>query len=546
MKKVLFYKLDQEHCNSLCSSFYKKMSISNLQTYNPCYTKFFTYYNNDSYQKYVPRSKELVHTLGNTVTVDESDNYKKYVFQSKTILKHQKGDTYFDRNIFVKPIPILDPIEYCKNQYRKPNHYMPNIFSWMTQKKINDTNNAAYVENLASFLLSNMTERDECPSFPLYYGGFMGIMNGYKYDATEEWDNLVEENWFKQACKQNKISIELKENPKYEELFQSYETYDSYCSKTSQKTDVTDTLEEDTEYVNEIIDLEKELEGIQVIDAKTYTKDFEPPVLETEEVSDDFVEELEPLQLEDCERNEEDLDDLEKYKWIKWLRFHEFPVMLCCMETMEITLEQYLNANEISDTEWKGILFQICFALAIAYRKYKFIHNDFHCCNIMVVSTPKEFLYYRVKDTYFKIPTYGKLIKIIDFNRSIFKVGNTQFFSDVFKKDGDAEGQYDYPYSNRELHGRRPPNPSFDLARLATTLYEYVSSDSEMYDIFESWTTDNYGTCLLENEDSFELYLALSNNIKNAKPEEQLYHNIFKELICSHNETKKQKVYKLF
>ena len=43
---------------------------------------------------------------------------------------------------------------------------------------------------------------------------------------------------------------------------------------------------------------------------------------------------------------------------------------------------------------------------------------------------------------------HGKITKIIDFGRATFKVKNQIFFSDVFKKNGDAEGQYTFPYNN--------------------------------------------------------------------------------------------------
>ena len=116
MKKVLFYKLDQEHYNQVSNSFRKNLNVFGLQPYNPCYTKFFTFYNNDSYQKYIPRSKEIIYSLEKSKEIDESDNYKKYVFESKTVTKHKSGNTIQQRTIFVKPIPLLDPIEFCKNQ----------------------------------------------------------------------------------------------------------------------------------------------------------------------------------------------------------------------------------------------------------------------------------------------------------------------------------------------------------------------------------------------------------------------------------------------
>ena len=66
----------------------------------------------------------------------------------------------------------------------------------------------------------------------------------------------------------------------------------------------------------------------------------------------------------------------------------------------------------------------------------------------MLVNTNSEFIYIKYKQYYYKIPTFGKISKIIDFGRATFRIGDKLFFSDVFKKYGDAEGQYSYPYNN--------------------------------------------------------------------------------------------------
>ena len=54
----------------------------------------------------------------------------------------------------------------------------------------------------------------------------------------------------------------------------------------------------------------------------------------------------------------------------------------------------------------------------------------------MFKETPTEYLYFNFKGSYFRIPTYGKITKIIDFGRATFKIQNKIFFSDVFKKNG--------------------------------------------------------------------------------------------------------------
>jgi len=60
----------------------------------------------------------------------------------------------------------------------------------------------------------------------------------------------------------------------------------------------------------------------------------------------------------------------------------------------------------------------------------------------MYVETEEEFLYYNIKGQYYKVPTFGKLYKLIDFGRSIYTYQGTRLCSDSFSPNGTAHGQY--------------------------------------------------------------------------------------------------------
>ena len=200
---------------------------------------------------------------------------------------------------------------------------------------------------------------------------------------------------------------------------------------------------------------------------------------------------------------------------------------------LSMTLDNYIDKmdNKISDIEWKSILFQICFGLSVAQKEYNFIHNDLHSSNIMFKNTKIEFLYYKFGEKYFKIPTFNKITKIIDFGRATFNYKNKLFFSDVFKKNGDAEGQYTYPYNNNLKNCKIKPNYSFDLSRLATTIIEHFEEDTHVYNLLKLWCMDKYGNFLMQYEDSFDLYKIIAKNVKSAIPKKQINKIIFKEFI---------------
>ena len=109
-----------------------------------------------------------------------------------------------------------------------------------------------------------------------------------------------------------------------------------------------------------------------------------------------------------------------------------------------------------------------------------------------------------LKGNYFRIPTFGKITKIIDL-KATFKVKNKIFFSDVFKKNGDAEGQYTFPYHSSIKNCKIKPNKSFDLSR-STTIIEHFEPNSALFNLLKLGASDKYGNFLMNYEDDFDLY----------------------------------------
>ena len=222
-------------------------------------------------------------------------------------------------------------------------------------------------------------------------------------------------------------------------------------------------------------------------------------------------------------------EDSSQFKFLKYVRVKNFPIQLIFMEILDKTLDELLDSDnyDMKDEEWLSILFQICFGLSVAQKHYNFVHNDLHSSNIMFKNTKSKYLYFNINNTYYKIPTFGKITKIIDFGRATFKIKNKIFFSDVFKKNGDAEGQYSYPYHNNASKGKVKTNPSFDLARLSTTIIERLNEDTPLFNMVKEWSKDRYGNYLIYHNDNFELYKRISKTVETAIPKNQLKHELF-------------------
>jgi serine/threonine protein kinase len=206
------------------------------------------------------------------------------------------------------------------------------------------------------------------------------------------------------------------------------------------------------------------------------------------------------------------------------------------MEKLEETLEELLD-DGYEEKLIKSIMFQIIFSLAYLQKHFDFTHNDLHINNVMYVNTDQKFLYYKYNNQYFKVPTHGKIAKIIDFGRAIFTIKNKVFFNDVFSKYGEAEGQYTHPIPNIHFNVdkkkdvvKHSPNYSFDLCRLATTMIEYIDEDhKDLYRLLNRMATDCNGENLNDCDDSFDLYIKIAHDANKAIPKDLIDNKYFKE-----------------
>jgi hypothetical protein len=159
-----------------------------------------------------------------------------------------------------------------------------------------------------------------------------------------------------------------------------------------------------------------------------------------------------------------------------WAEISNLPIVTTVMEACKGTLYQLFEADPDPDHHM-AYLAQVIFALSYMQRTIGFVHNDLHGNNVMYVPTDKAYLYYNLEGVVYRVPTHGHLIKLIDFDRAIFSVrlqGLKEpklFMSDQFHEDEEAGGQYNTgPFYNPRVPEVRP-NPSFDLVRLATSLF---------------------------------------------------------------------------
>jgi hypothetical protein len=277
------------------------------------------------------------------------------------------------------------------------------------------------------------------------------------------------------------------------------------------------------DFIKDIDDMDLD---IQLEDADTeshtesHTEDSEPVAISEDHLDDDLIEVLSDVDKDGLTFDEFEDNSMNNQYYLKCA---QIPVNLCMMEKLDQTLDNLLDDGyNMSETEWFSMFFQVAFGLAIAQKYFNFVHNDLHSSNVMFKATELRNLYFQIGNVFYRIPTYGKITKIIDFARGTFKLGDRWIFSDQFKEDGDAWGQYDYPQDGTLANCEHKPNPSFDLVRLGTTVIQRLDDVSHVREFVESITRDDYDNSLCYEEDTFQLYIDIAHNAHNAIPIEVL------------------------
>lgn len=531
-------KVSERNTEDIENSLKENLQINNFQTYFPILTNFFKFLNYPgANKKFTLYSKWQIEDLQTQCEIENKDTYIKHIYMAN--VKNNFTKNISKREVFVKINPILEPLAFIQNEYNiEHENKLSNIYSFLTSKKINDCNNTAYIDSFASFVLSRLTENNSAPTFPLFYGTFSGIAEKFKFDITEDYDHIEDEDWFQKGIDEGLFEIDVMENDdkissacvqrenKFLEEILNKEFIDSdsgsiSLSEASDLSSLEDFKDNGTDLVSEKFSNGDE-EGSQDDDIEL---NFERSnSIETLSIGSNFS-----------------IDSIDRFKFHKFCTLKNYPVQVMCIQKFTDTLDNLLdNGYDMSLNEWESILFQVCFGLAVAQKEFLFVHNDLHSSNLMFENTTQEYLYFCYKNKYYKIKTFGKVTKIIDFGRATFMVKDRIYFSDVFKKNGDAEGQYNYPYNNNIDNCKIRPNFSFDLSRLSTTVLEHFTEDSAVFRLLKEWATDKDGNFLLNFEDDFNLYKIIARDVDSAVPKNQLEKDIFKKYLVKRKDIPKK------
>jgi hypothetical protein len=543
------------------SIFYKKakknnlemLDISEIQNYNPVYSRFF----------------EMDETNYNRIAL----NHKYHIHDLKTVTDNE--DKIVEKDIFVKFSPLLDPLNYLRGKYdleKSVFKTLPKLGSTVETclSKVLDVNNSSYVDGFFSYLTSMMKDTHGWIHGVEYYGSALAIHKNFKYNIVDDVDFLTNNTFFMnninkhftldedasiilreysgEGSRSNKKKLSIKDleiDLEVEEIGTPLDG-SSLDGGSPLDGDTLDgnTLDGDTIDGGESIALEYVSDLKQTNDDSSSSDDSDSDsesATTEEEEGEEEEEEWETESESETKSGSENQSIFDEEEETMFSYLKEFPVQLIFQEKCKGTLDELIMQRKLKDDTFIEALLQIILLLATYQKVFDFTHNDLHTNNIMYVETEDEFLYYQIDGVCYKVPTNGRIFKLIDFGRAIYRFNGKTFCSDSFAPSGDAATQYNCePYFN-ENKPRIDPNPSFDLCRLGCSLYDYVCRDDEvktpLQKLVDSWCNDDHGKSVLykptgqERYPDFKLYKMIARTVNNLVPSQQLKQDIFKKYV---------------
>ena len=559
--------------------------LSKPQNYIPIYTRFFKL-NETNYNSINLNNAWYISDINiNTSSISTSTN----IF--KSTVNHLSSKESKNESVFFKLAPLLDVCKYLTGFYdvhKDTFCQLPQLTSDANNcnEKLMDPNNAAYVDGFFVYLTSLLKNEHAFLHGLDYYGSFLSVKNNYIVNVADDLDYLCESDYFNKNQhilfgidpydhlldnnNKHKLSpLQIHHNTSAKSTISIESLHSEIFGDVFLKSEKNKQLEKELKEENEnfedkdnnfLTDLNEpnfpfhSLKTHSSCSSRTSYTNSNDDNDSKKYVDDSDNSDTSYSTCDDDDEDEED-EDFEDEEEIVNVYIPQFPIQIICMENCETTFDKLILENKLTKEEWLSALLQVIMILITYQKAFSFTHNDLHTNNVMYIETSKKFIYYKYNANIYKVPTFGRLFKIIDFGRSIYTFQNKLFCSDSFLSGNEAATQYNTePYFNPDKP-RIEPNPSFDLCRFACSIYDFVISPNEMNNkerimrepvkkIIYEWCLDDKGHNLMykhngdERYPDFKLYKMIARHVHNHVPFKQLERPEFKYFLLDKKKNK--------
>jgi hypothetical protein len=524
---------------------YNPFSLEKFQKYNPIYSLFFDV------------SKEEFDHISLNQKYTMIDHDKITVTNNSIFLETQQP-------IFLKYSPLLDPTRYMIGKYNMEDETLKNLPTVDNindiHSKIKNIHNASYVDSFFCYLSSQLLNQHGFLNGIDYYGSYVALQKKFKVNITDDLEYLngstffvnhmnklfhmteTEESFMNYGSRNNKQKIVInniseKNLLEFEEIMEEGESIESINPLIVEGGDEEIVYYENNKTRSSTLSSESDDSSESSENSESnYTSEDDDEEKEDSDDSGDVDDSDEFESIESDEESEDSEEETQIYAYVD-----DFPIQMICLEKCDGTIDELFTDGKMNETEGASALFQVIMSLITYQKAFHFTHNDLHTNNIMYKHTDLEFLYYQYDNTQYRVPTYGKIYKIIDFGRSIYTFQNQLFCSDSFALDGDASTQYNFEPFYNEKKPVIEPNSSFDLCRLGCSIYDFIIDEEkykemdEFQKIIHTWCLDDHNKNVLYKKDgeerypNFKLYKMIARTVHQHTPKKQLQYSFFNQ-----------------
>jgi hypothetical protein len=560
------------------------VGIDEPQTYVPIYDRFFK----------CTESNAPTITLNNKLLLTDFVSRDSYnVYQGKAV--DSAGATQ-EISTFIKFSPLIDPIKYMTGRYSDdiPGNVFPKfgdtVATFEGHKKMLDVNNVSYVDGFFAYLTSGLLHGHGFEHGLDYYGSFLGTKQVMEIDVQDDIEYLERSDYFHEY---NGSLFHLDDD-------MVCAGNDSRKYKPPIRTDgavVGDDCLGDIMVSGAAGGVVMDEEAVERGDRgdRKYTFDMNDLTVGGADGTDESASfSLRARSgsesstgsdcssdssvtcdddMEDGDENDEDDDDMSSCSSHSSFgsdysddnkvncTIDNFPVQAIALERCDGTLDSLFTKENLAmkRPQLRSAMFQIVMGLRVLQKAFRFTHNDLHTNNVVWCATDRKYLFYKHNSKYYRVPTFGRIFKIIDFGRAIYRFRGETMCSDCYHPSGDAGSQYNCePYFNPN----KPllePHFGFDLARLGCSLYELVDAEDvddngiineeklgDVERMIVSWCRDDKGRNILFKRDGderypgFKLYKMIARTSHDHTPEKMLAGYVFDTYLMAAKKCKKQ------
>lgn len=553
----------------------KVAGLANAQNYNPLYDCIFSL--NQANHNIVTLDTPWIigdmYVSKKDATSAATDPFDDNFIECQLTSTASPPDAPRRAEIFAKYVPLANVLDYACGKYIGDplKIALPQFGTGAsasasadadTPQRAQNKNHTAYTDNFFNYLSGLLYSKGFVHGIE-YYGSFVGNKRNFKYNIDDVFDLLCDDKKFR------KYNGTLYTMDEFEHLFHE------------QLVPIDDTVLTLEDIGAETIDCDSSgnrstaciEEAVADVPQPALAHDHDTNV---EETADDTLSEI-----SSCSSNTDaapsaddtatatatatDYDDFSTTEDI-YITIPSFPVQMICMEAFDDTLESIVFDETLKcDTphqqnQWFAMLMQIIMTLITYQSCFQFTHNDLHTHNVMFITTDLPYLYYTYAGKHYRVPTYGRIYKIIDFGRAIYTFNGQRFCSDAYAPEEEADTLYNTePYYVADKP-RIEPNPSFDLTRLATTFFDFVMTEADdhicnadtvklcqnpLKRVITEWCLDDRGKNVLfkangeERYPDFKLYKMIARTVHAHTPVAQLSRPEFAQFEIDDMEIKK-------